>query len=207
VKDKLKGLFNLYLSFAKIGTFTIGGGLAMMPMMQKELIDKKKWLTEEELIDYYAVGQSTPGIIAANVATFVGYKQFGVIGGFVATLGMVTPSLVIIIILANLINSISDYPIVQKALKGINVSVAALLTSVIVRFAKKTIKSLWNALFMIIAFILIFFFHVPSFAVILSAILIGILLTARNVKKEQKTKVEITKEENSKEEETMEEEK
>ncbi len=184
LKEKLKKLFGLYFSFAKIGTFTIGGGLAMMPMMQKELVDKKKWITEEELIDYYAVGQSTPGIIAANVATFVGYKQCGIIGGIVATLGMVTPSLLIIMILANFINSISDYPMVQKALNGINVAVAALLTSVIVRFAQKTIKNVWNALFMGIAFILIFFFHVPSFIVILCAIATGIILTVIKVRKE-----------------------
>lgn len=100
--DKIKNLFNLYFSFAKIGTFTIGGGLAMMPMMQSELIEKRKWITDEELIDYYAVGQSTPGIVAVNVATFVGYKQMGIIGGVFATLGMVTPSLVIIMILASL---------------------------------------------------------------------------------------------------------
>lgn len=184
LKEKLKKLFGLYFSFAKIGTFTIGGGLAMMPMMQKELVDKKKWITEEELIDYYAVGQSTPGIIAVNVATFVGYKQCGIIGGIIATLGMVTPSLLIIMILANLINSISDYPMVQKALNGINVAVAALLTSVIVRFAQKTIKNVWNALFMGIAFILIFFFHVPSFIVILCAIATGIILTVIKVRKE-----------------------
>ncbi len=193
LKEKLKKLFGLYFSFAKIGTFTIGGGLAMMPMMQKELVDKKKWITEEELIDYYAVGQSTPGIIAVNVATFVGYKQCGIIGGIIATLGMVTPSLLIIMILANLINSISDYPMVQKALNGINVAVAALLTSVIVRFAQKTIKNVWNALFMGIAFILIFFFHVPSFIVILCAIATGIILTVIKVHKEA-ARAEVTQE-------------
>ncbi len=193
LKEKLKKLFGLYFSFAKIGTFTIGGGLAMMPMMQKELVDKKKWITEEELIDYYAVGQSTPGIIAVNVATFVGYKQCGIIGGIIATLGMVTPSLLIIMILANFINSISDYPMVQKALNGINVAVAALLTSVIVRFAQKTIKNVWNALFMGIAFILIFFFHVPSFIVILCAIATGIILTVIKVRKEA-ARVEVTQE-------------
>ena len=140
--EKIKNLLNLYFSFAKIGTFTIGGGLAMMPMMQAELIEKRKWITDEELIDYYAVGQSTPGIVAVNVATFVGYKQMGIVGGIFATLGMVTPSLVIIMILASLINSINDFPIIQKALKGINVAVAALLTSTIINFMKKTIKSL-----------------------------------------------------------------
>lgn len=181
--DKIKNLFNLYFSFAKIGTFTIGGGLAMMPMMQSELIEKRKWITDEELIDYYAVGQSTPGIVAVNVATFVGYKQMGIIGGIFATLGMVTPSLVIIMILASLINSINDFPIIQKALKGINVAVAALLTSTIINFMKKTIKKFTNAIFMMISFLLVFVLKLPSFWIILFALLIGVVLTYKEKKK------------------------
>jgi chromate transporter len=175
--EKIKNLFNLYLSFAKIGTFTIGGGLAMMPMMQAELIEKRKWITDEELIDYYAVGQSTPGIMAVNVATFVGYKQMGIIGGIFATLGMVTPSLVIIMILAGLINSINDYPVVKKALKGINVAVAALLTSTIINFIKKTIKKFTNAIFMMLSFLLVFVLKLPSFWIIIFALFIGVVLT------------------------------
>lgn len=181
--DKIKNLFNLYFSFAKIGTFTIGGGLAMMPMMQSELIEKRKWITDEGLIDYYAVGQSTPGIVAVNVATFVGYKQMGIVGGIFATLGMVTPSLVIIMILASLINSINDFPIIQKALKGINVAVAALLTSTIINFMKKTIKKFTNAIFMMISFFLVFVFKLPSFWIILFALLIGVVLTYKEKKK------------------------
>ena len=181
--DKIKNLFNLYFSFAKIGTFTIGGGLAMMPMMQSELIEKRKWITDEELIDYYAVGQSTPGIVAVNVATFVGYKQMGIVGGIFATLGMVTPSLVIIMILAGIINSINDFPIIQKALKGINVAVAALLTSTIINFMKKTIKKFTNAIFMMISFLLVFVFKLPSFWIILFALLIGVVLTYKEKKK------------------------
>ena len=181
--SKLKCLFDLFFSFSRIGLFTFGGGLAMMPMMQKELVDKKHWITEEDLIDYYAVGQSTPGIIAVNVATFVGHRQLGVLGGVVATLGIIAPSLVIIMLLAGGINSISEYPRVQAALKGINVAVAALLTSVIVKFAKKTIKNVWNVLFMLIAFVCIFFFKVPSYIIILVAIVIGCINTARVLKK------------------------
>ena len=181
--DKIKSLLNLYFSFAKIGTFTIGGGLAMMPMMQAELIEKRKWITDEEIIDYYAVGQSTPGIVAVNVATFVGYKQMGIIGGIFATLGMVTPSLVIIMILAGLINSINDFPIIQKALKGINVAVAALLTSTIINFMKKTIKKFTNAIFMLISFLLVFVLKLPSFWIILFALLIGVVLTYKEKKK------------------------
>lgn len=184
---KLKELFTIYFAFFKVGAFTFGGGLAMMPMLQKELIEKKQWLTEEELIDYYAVGQSTPGIIAVNVATFVGYKRAGILGGIFGTLGIISPSLIIIMILANLINSISDYPIVQKALTGINVAVAALLTSVIINFAKKTIKNVWNAIFMLISFLLIFALKVPSFIVILFGLTTGIILTFIHKKKETKT--------------------
>ena len=184
---KLKELFTIYFAFFKVGAFTFGGGLAMMPMLQKELIEKKQWLTEEELIDYYAVGQSTPGIIAVNVATFVGYKRAGILGGIFGTLGIISPSLIIIMILANLINSISDYPVVQKALTGINVAVAALLTSVIINFAKKTIKNVWNAIFMLISFLLIFALKVPSFIVILFGLATGIILTFIHKKKETKT--------------------
>lgn len=183
IKQKLKDYLEIYLTFAKIGTFTIGGGLAMMPMMQRELIQKRNWITEEDLIDYYAVGQSTPGIVAVNVSTFVGYKQLGILGGIIATLGMITPSLVIITILAKMINSIDQFPIVQKALKGINVAVAALLTSVIINFTKKTIKNIVNAIFMCIGFILVFFLKVPSFYIIIGAIILGVIISVINQKK------------------------
>lgn len=201
MNDKLKKYFELYYAFAKIGTFTIGGGLAMMPMMQKELIENHQWITEEDLIDYYAVGQSTPGIVAVNVATFVGFRQAGVLGGIIATLGMVTPSLVIITILASLISSIDDYPVVQKALKGINVAVAALLTSVIVKFAKKTIKNVKHFIFMLISFSLIFWLKIPSFWIILGAIICGVILTYINL---QKSKKEVIQNQQNKDEENKE---
>ena len=182
-KKLLPRLAELYLAFFRTGIFTFGGGLAMMPMLQKELIEKKHWLTDEDLIDYYAIGQSTPGIIAVNVATFVGYRQAGVLGAIVATLGIISPSIIIITILAGTINSISEYPRVQAALKGINVAVAALLTTVIIKFAKKTIKNVWNVLFMLAAFICIFWFKVPSVIIILSAITLGCLNVVRLNKK------------------------
>ena len=187
-QSKLKRFLDLYFTFVKIGTFTIGGGLAMMPMMQKELIDKKHWMTEEDLIDYYAVGQSTPGMIAVNVSTFVGYNQLGILGGIVATLGMVSPSIIIITILAGLINSIDEYPMVQKALRGINVAVAALFTSVIVKFVKKTIKKPLHVLLMLISFTLVYFFKVQSFWIILAAILCGVVITSVNIRKAAKEK-------------------
>ncbi len=183
MKNKLKELLELYLAFVKIGAFTFGGGLAMMPIMQRELIEKRGWITEEELIDYFAIGQSTPGIIAVNVATFVGYKKLGWFGGIIGTLGVVTPSWVIIMLLAGAISSVDKYPLAQKALRGINVAVAALLTSVIVKFSKKTIKSIWNAVFMLLAFVLIYFFKVQSVWIILASLVTGSLLTLYRQKK------------------------
>ena len=177
MKNKIKEFIKLYLAFVKIGAFTFGGGLAMMPIMQRELIEKRGWVTEEELIDYFAIGQSTPGIIAVNVATFVGYKRLGWFGGIIGTLGVVTPSWVIIMLLAGAISSVDKYPLAQKALRGINVAVAALLTSVIVKFSKKTIKSVWNAFFMLLAFVLIYFFKVQSVWIIIAALVTGSLLT------------------------------
>lgn len=188
MKNKLKQFLELYFAFVKIGAFTFGGGLAMMPIMQRELIEKRGWVSEEELIDYFAIGQSTPGIIAVNVATFVGYKKLGCLGGIIGTLGVVTPSWVIIMLLAGAISSVDKYPLAQRALRGINVAVAALLTSVIVKFTKNTIKNFWNALFMLLAFALIYFFKVQSVWIILSSLIIGCLLTLYKQKK-QKTSV------------------
>ncbi len=180
VREKLKTLSSLYLVCAKIGGMTFGGGLAMMPMMQRELVEKRKWITDDDLLDYYAVGQSTPGIIAVNVSTFVGYRQMGVVGGIVATLGMVSPSLVIIMLLAGLMNSISDFPLVQKALSGVNVAVAVLLTRLSVDFCRKTVKNVFSALVAGASFVLVRFFKVQSFFVILGAVLLGLAIYFAN---------------------------
>lgn len=187
---KLKGFCSLFLTFVKIGLFTIGGGFAMMPMIKKELIDKRQWMTEEDLIDYYAIGQSTPGIVAVNVATFIGYKQFGILGGIVATIGIVFPSIVIICILASLISSISDFPIVQKALKGINVSVAALMTNVVCGFAKKTINTIVAFTICLCSFLTVFIFEVKAFYIILIAIAMGIVSYLIGEKKRKKKMME-----------------
>ena len=199
MKNKLKEFADLYLAFVKIGAFTFGGGLAMMPIMQRELIEKRGWITEEELIDYFAIGQSTPGIIAVNVSTFVGYKRLGWFGGIIGTLGVVTPSWVIIMLLAGAISSVDKYPLAQKALKGINVAVAALLTSVIVKFSKKTIKNIWNALFMLLAFTLIYFLKVQSVWIILCALITGCLLALYRQKKNARIGAETSDNADSKE--------
>ena len=163
----------LLISFVKIGFLTIGGGYVMLPMMQSELIDKKHWITEEELLDYYAVGQSTPGIIAVNVATFVGYKKAGVTGGIVATLGIISPSLIIITALAGVIQSIDQYPNVQKAMSGINVAVCALITDATLNFIKKGVKNFVTLLVLLTSFLLIYYVKVPSYLIALGAAFLG----------------------------------
>lgn len=163
----------LLISFVKIGFLTIGGGYVMLPMMQSELIDKKHWITEEELLDYYAVGQSTPGIIAVNVATFVGYKKAGITGGIVATLGIIAPSLIIITALAGVIQSIDQYPNVQKAMSGINVAVCALITDATLNFIKKGVKNFVTLLVLLASFLLIYYVKVPSYLIVLGAAFLG----------------------------------
>lgn len=174
ITEKLKILKDLYLTFAKIGGLTFGGGLAMMAMFRTELIEKRSWITDEELLDYYAIGQSTPGIIAINVSTFIGYRQLGILGGIVSTLGMVTPSLVIIMILAKLINSVDRFPVVQKALNGVNVAVAVLLTKISFDFGKKAITNAFAAVVAVLAFAFVYFFKIKSFYIILASVALGV---------------------------------
>ena len=129
----------LFLTFAKMGVMTFGGGMAMLPILQREVVEDRHWATEEELVDYYAIGQCTPGIIAVNTATFVGQKRKGTLGGIAATLGMVFPSLVIISILAGLITNFSSVAWVQNAFAGIQVCVCVLIFNAVVKLLKKSV--------------------------------------------------------------------
>lgn len=195
MKDKLKNKFlqliHLYFTFFKIGAVTFGGGLAMLPILERTLIDKLKWTTKDELMDYYAIGQITPGIIAVNVATFIGFKQQKILGGVVATAGVVSPSLIIITVIAYFLETFSDIVWIQKALAGINIAVAALLTSILWRFIKEAVKS-WNRiigiLLVLIAFILLLFLECPSPIVIIGGALFGIITYVISFSKSMKTK-------------------
>ena len=128
-------LMDLFFTFARIGGLTFGGGYAMLPMLQKEVVEKRGWATEEELMDYYAIGQCTPGIIAVNTATFVGQKTAGISGGIIATLGVVFPSLIIITIIQNF----AHLAIVQNAFAGIRVCVCVLIFNAVVKLWKKSV--------------------------------------------------------------------
>lgn len=191
LKEKLLELWQLYFTFFKIGAVTFGGGLAMLPILERTLIDKLHWTTKEDLMDYYAIGQVTPGIIAVNVATFIGFNKQGILGGIVATAGVVSPSLIIITVIAYFLETFSDIVWIQKALAGINIAVAALLTSILWRFIKEAVKS-WNRiigiLLVLIAFILLLFLECPSPIVIIGGALFGIITYVISFSKSMKTK-------------------
>ena len=132
-------LLDLFCAFFRIGLFTFGGGYAMLPLLQREIVEKKKWATEEELLDYFAVGQCTPGIIAVNTATFVGFKEKKLPGAIFATLGIVSPSLVIITVIAALLSNFAHIAAVQNAFAGIRVAVCVLILNSIVKLWKKSV--------------------------------------------------------------------
>lgn len=172
----MKTLIDLFFTFCRIGGLTFGGGYAMLPMIQKEIVEEKKWATEEEVLDYYAVGQCTPGIIAVNTATFIGYKVQGIIGAIVATLGVVFPSLIIITIIAALLKNFASYAIIQHAFSGIRVVVIALIISAILKLAKTSIKNSITLIIAIIAFILVAFVNLSPIYIVIAAACIGLIL-------------------------------
>ncbi|MBR2547114.1 MAG: chromate transporter [Eubacterium sp.] len=136
----MRELIDLFLTFARIGSLTFGGGYAMLPILEREVVDKRGWATNEELMDYYAIGQCTPGIIAVNTATFIGNKRRGAAGGIAATLGIVFPSLVIISIIAAFLSNFADLEIVRNAFAGIRVCVFVLILNATVRISRSSIK-------------------------------------------------------------------
>lgn len=145
MKEKFKQLWQLFVTFAIVGVTTFGGGYAMLPALQREVVDKRKWASDEEVMDWYAIGQCTPGVIAVNTATFVGQKQAGVIGGIFATLGVVFPSLVIITVIAAFIQNFAHLAAVQKAFAGIRVCVCVLILNAVVKLWKKSVVD-WKTL-------------------------------------------------------------
>lgn len=174
----MKILLDLFIVFARIGGLTFGGGYAMLPMLQKEVVENKKWATEEELMDYYAIGQCTPGIIAINTATFVGYNIAGISGGIFATLGVVFPSWIIITIIALFIQNFSEYAIVQHALSGITVCVFVLIADAVIKLGKKSIKDSYSIFIFVLIFLLSLLTNVSSFFLILGAGILGIAFSA-----------------------------
>lgn len=171
----MKELWDLFLTFCRIGGLTFGGGYAMLPLIQEEVVNKRKWATEEEVLDYYAVGQCTPGIIAVNTATFIGYKRRGVIGAIVATSGVIFPSLIIIMIIAAFIKNFADLTIVQNAFSGIRVAVAVLVLNAIIKLWKSGIKDMTGIIIFVITFVIAICFNISPVYIVIAAIFVGII--------------------------------
>lgn len=172
-------LFDLFLTFARVGGLTFGGGYAMLPILQREVVDNKGWATEEELMDYFAIGQCTPGVIAVNTATFIGKKYKGIIGGIMTTLGVVFPSLVIISLLAGVIEEFSHIVWVQHAFGGIRICVCVLICNAVVKLYKKAVVDKWSgAIFLAVAAGSYFLDLSPVVFVVIAA-LMGIGLQVR----------------------------
>lgn len=169
-------LWSLYAAFFRIGILTFGGGLTMLPMLKYELVEKRNWITEDVLLDCYAIGQCTPGIIAVNTATFVGYKRKGTAGGIVATLGMATPSILIITVVAMFLEAMMSYAVVQHAIMGIRGGVCGLMLNTVYTLAKKSLINKVCVAICAVAFVLAFFTPLPTVMIILFAAIAGVVI-------------------------------
>ena len=179
----MKELWKLFFTFARIGGLTFGGGYAMLPMLQKEVVEKNQWATEEELMDYYAIGQCTPGVIAVNTATFVGQKLRGTVGGIFATLGVVFPSLVIITVIAAFINNFAHLPAVQNAFAGVRACVCVLIFNAVTKLWKKSVKDKAGVVIFLAVFLGSVIFDLSPVLFVLLAGVAGVLIQNRRLAK------------------------
>jgi chromate transporter len=177
--NSLKKYVNLYFSFFKIGLFTIGGGYVMLPMLIKEVVDNKHWAIEEEVIDSYALAQSIPGVIIINTAVLFGYKKAKLKGAITCALGISSPSVIIIIAIADIYHKISDNIYLINAFKGIRVAVVALLILTIVKMIKKSIKDIFGVILMISSCVLLLFFDISPIVVIVISSVVSIIYYQR----------------------------
>lgn len=169
-------LLELYLTFVKIGFMTFGGGYAMLPILEREVVDKKKWATSEEILDYYAIGQSTPGVIAINTATFCGYKKAKNIGGVVASLGFITPSIIIITLIAGFLKNFSHIAAIQHAFSGIRIAVSALVLYSVIKMLKKNATTPFKFLIFLMTFLALVYFDLSPVIIVIVVASLGIII-------------------------------
>ena len=176
----MKKLLELYCTFFRIGGLTFGGGMAMLPMLKREIVEKYGWATEEELLDIYAIGQCTPGVIAVNTSTYIGYQQGKLVGSIFATLGMISPSLIIISLIASILKEFMALPIVLHALAGIRITVCALMLNTVFSLMKSGIKDKLGVLLFLFGFLLATFTPIPTILLVVCAAVIGIFVKLIN---------------------------
>ena len=170
-------LLELFIVFFKLGAFTIGGGIAMLPLLQNTLINEKKWFTKEEFMDIVAVCQSLPGVVAINMATYVGYKKKGLIGSIVSTFGVTIPSFIMILIIAKFITSLGDNGVLMGAMAGLRAAALGMVVVALIQLMPAAIKNKWAMLAAIVAFVLIAILKVNTAYVILLFAVLGITVT------------------------------
>ena len=199
----MKKLCALFWIFFKLGAVNFGGGYALLPLLQKELVEKRGWATEEEMADYYAIGQCTPGAIAVNVSTFIGYKIKGILGGIVATLGFVFPALIVIFVIATILNNFMDIAQVKSAFAAIRVCVFVLILSAILKLSKKSVVDVITLIVAaLILFLSIFVPVIPLYSYVIVAGIIGIIVgLIRQKKDKDEAKKTLEELKNKKEEE------
>ena len=174
-ESRLKRIFTLFLTFFKIGAFTFGGGYAMIPLIQREVSEKRKWITDEDILEIIAIAESTPGPIAINSATFVGYKTAGFWGAFGATLGVVLPSFVIIFALSGILNAVDDFKAVKYAFIGIRAGVLGLIVKALFTMYKKCKKNLISYIVMAGSFILAAILDIDVLIVVICCAVFGLV--------------------------------
>lgn len=179
----MKLLFDLFIIFARIGGFTFGGGYAMLPMLQKEIVENRKWATQDELMDYYAIGQCTPGIIAVNVATFIGVKLKGFWGALFATLGVITPSIIIIMVIAAFISGFQDIELVAHALNGVRAAVVALILSSVIKLSKKSLVDTVTKVIFVLVALISFFTDISPVIFILAVAFVSLVINMIKARK------------------------
>ncbi len=179
----LRDLLTLFCTFFKIGAFTFGGGYAMIPIFEREFVTERGWITSEDMLNYVAISQSTPGVIAVNMATFIGYRKRGFPGALFATLGVIIPSIIVISIIAAFISNFNQYVYVQKALSGINIAVAVILTSAVWNLGKKSVVDIIGFALALIAFGAVVIFKINSIWLILFSLLVGIAVKGGQILK------------------------
>ena len=179
---KLKKYLEYYLTWFRIGLFTFGGGYAMLPMIEKEIIERHHWTTEDEVMNYYAIAQCTPGVIAVNVSTFVGYFQSGVLGALASTLGLISPSILIISAIAGILTSFSDLAVVQHALAGIRIAVCILMSTSIIKLFKKGVVDVYTSVIFGAALIVAVLTNVPTVLLVIGAGVLGVVFSMLKVK-------------------------
>lgn len=171
----MKDLLAIYQVFFSMGAVTFGGGYTMLPILKREIVQKRDWITEEDILDYYALSQGLPGIIAINVSVFIGYRHRGTPGAVAAALGMVSPCILIISTLAFFLSQFQENPQVQSALAGISVCVAALITDAVLGMWKKGVKDPFGVVLCLGLLALTLFSNLSPILLVLSCALLGIL--------------------------------